>query len=102
MVHRLEQEPVQVAEVAGYQDRQDLSPSVGHQSVATGYPTSDDKRRARGFTLDDDIRTGSEALFPPAHRFEHNDIAVRERRELQELGHERVSGPSVTPGHTVP
>jgi hypothetical protein len=102
MVGRREQEPVQVAKVAGYQDRQDLSPAVGHKPIAVRYPTSDDKGGARRFTLDDDIRTGSEAFFPLAHRFEHNDIAVRERRELRELGHERVSGPSVTPGHAVP
>jgi len=52
--------------------------------------------------LDDDLRTSSEAFLPPAHRLEHTDIAIRERRELHKLGHERVSGPSVTPGHACP
>src|SRR6267378_2815504 len=102
MVHHLDQEPVQVEEVAGYQDRQDLSPSIGQEPVAAGYPTSDDKRRARRFTLDDNIRTGSEAFFPLAHRLKHPDVVIRERRELQEPGHERVCRPSVTPGHAVP
>jgi hypothetical protein len=53
-------------------------------------------------TLDDNICAGSDAFLPTAHRFEHSNIAVRERRELQELGDERASGPSVTSGHAVP
>src|ERR1700730_11692528 len=102
MVHHLDQEPVQVEEVAGDQDRQDLSPSVGQEPVAAGYPTSDDKRRARRFTLDDNIRTGSEALFPLAHRLEHPDVAIRQRRESQKPGHEGGCAPSVTPGSRCP
>jgi len=77
MVRRLEQESVQVEEVPGYEDGQDLSPSVWHQPVAAGDPAGDHKSRARCFAFDRDIRTSRVALFSLTQGIEHADVPVR-------------------------
>jgi hypothetical protein len=76
VVGGLEQEPVQVEEVAGYQDGQDLPPSLGHQTETARHPPSENKRRARRFTLDHDVGTSAEAFFRRTQRLEHADISI--------------------------
>jgi hypothetical protein len=77
VVHDLQQEPVQVEEVAGYQDGEDLPPPVGHQAETARHPPRENKRRARRFTLDHDIGAGAEALFAQTQRLEQGGILVR-------------------------
>jgi hypothetical protein len=77
VVHGLEQEPVQVEEIAGYQDAQDLPPSIGHQAETARHPASEHKRRARRFALDHDVSTSAEAFFRQTQRLEQADIPVR-------------------------
>jgi hypothetical protein len=68
---------VQVEEVAGYQDGQDLPPAVGHQAETARHPPRENKRQARRFTLHHDIGTSAEAFFRRAQRLEQADILVR-------------------------
>ena len=77
VVRGLEQEPVQVEEVAGYQDGQDLPPSVGHQAETARHSPRENKCRARRFTLDHNIGAGAEAFFAQTQRLEQADILVR-------------------------
>src|SRR5690242_17571370 len=77
VVHGLEQEPVEVEEVAGYQDVQDLPPSVGHQAETARYPPGENKRRARLFAIDHDVGASAEAFFAQTQRLEQADILVR-------------------------
>jgi hypothetical protein len=76
VVHGLQHEPVQVEKITGYQNRQDLPPSVGHQAVPARHPPGDDKGRARHFALDHDVRTGIEAFFRKTQRLEQADICA--------------------------
>jgi hypothetical protein len=73
----LSRNPCKSKKVAGYQDGQDLPPSVGHEAETARHPPRENKRRARRFALDHDVGASAEAFFRQAQRLEQADILVR-------------------------
>jgi hypothetical protein len=93
VIHGLQQEAVQVDEVAGNVEGRYLPPSVGDDLVAGGKPVQEQGALGRAFALPHDILVGLDHPNPRNRVFQRPLLLVGEPVLLFELQDQRV-------GHT--
>ena len=85
VIHRLQQEAVQIEEVAGNMERGDLPPAVGHDLVAGGKAVQEQGALVRAVALPHDILIGLDDPHARNRIFQHSLLVIGELVALFEL-----------------